>query len=60
MNINPAANHYKPLDSLITPSRFKNTTFGKGNKISFKSNNKVPGPGAYNIPSAFDRPKKRP
>jgi hypothetical protein len=43
----------------VIPSRFKNITFGKGNKISFKTNNKVPGPGAYNLPSVFDKSKRK-
>jgi len=52
----PASNYYTPSDVAISPSRFKNTTFGVGGRYDFTKagNSYVPGPGSYKVKSRFD------
>jgi len=51
----PASNYYAPSDVAISPSRFKNTTFGVGGRYDFtKAGNSNPGPGTYKVKSRFD------
>ena len=52
----PPSNYYSPVRSLVEPSRFKNISIGYGERSSLaKINDFVPGPGAYKLPSVFDR-----
>jgi hypothetical protein len=52
----PASNYYTPNDVAISPSRFKNTSFGIGGRSDFTKSFGVqnPGPGTYKIKSPFD------
>lgn len=59
-NDSPASNYYSPSRLLTEASRFRNTTFGFGNKIDLsKAANGNPGPGAYKLPSVFDKCKRK-
>lgn len=52
----PPVNKYHPVMSLVESARFRNTTFGFGNKLDFtKSPNSNPGPGTYKVVSCFDK-----
>ena len=52
----PPSNYYDPVRNLVEPSRFKNISIGYGERSSLaKINDFVPGPGAYKLPSIFER-----
>ena len=55
----PPCNTYTPKNKYVLPSRFSNPSFGYGTKYDFTKQVKfTPGPGAYILPSAFDKFKK--
>ena len=43
----PAANHYNPIDSQVTGSRFNNIHMGTDKKVCAKDIGLTPGPGEY-------------
>lgn len=56
----PAANYYTPKRVLTEASRFRNPSFGFGNKLDLsKAANNNPGPGSYRLPSVFDKCKRK-
>ena len=59
-NDTPSSNYYSPSHTLVSPSRYKNTSFGFGQRYDFtKAVNQNPGPGTYKIPSKFDKYTKK-
>lgn len=56
----PPCNLYSPTTRIVSPSRFSKISLGFGKKFDFTTANKrvSPGPGAYILPSAFDKFKK--
>ena len=44
---------YSPDMRAVQSNRYKHVGIGYGHKINFSANNKLPGPGAYNLPSIF-------
>ncbi|KAL4473734.1 hypothetical protein ABPG74_022598 [Tetrahymena malaccensis] len=56
----PPCNQYSPNEKLTKSSRFSDPSFGYGQKYDFTKVTKVtPGPGAYVMPSAFDKYKNQ-
>jgi hypothetical protein len=52
----PPSNFYTPAHAIVEPSRFHAISLGLGNRYDFTKNAGVnPGPGAYTLPSVFDR-----
>jgi len=52
----PRCTQYTPRQQLVESARYKNPTFGFGQKYDFtKVNNSNPGPGAYTPPSFCDK-----
>lgn len=59
-NETPPCNMYNPSFVLSENSRYKKINMGFGKKMDFsKALNNNPGPGAYNLPSIFDRKKRK-